>query len=116
LPPTSQTTKLKIKTKPRAPFLCQILPTTGGKKNNNENCVRLLLCCRLFLWCHRIIILLDGYQHSIVTTHTHTHTRTGSARDMHLLRDVEAKDSQQRDTHTHTHCTSEKDTQQQSGQ
>jgi hypothetical protein len=108
LPPTSQTTKLKIKTKPRAPFSAKYF-RRREEKNNNENCVRLLLCCRLFLWCHRIIILLDGYQHSIVTTHTHTHTRTGSARDMHLLRDVEAKDSQ-RDTHTHTHTAPVKKT------
>jgi hypothetical protein len=41
--------------------------------------------------------------------HTHTHTRTGSARDMHLLRDVEAKDSQ-RETHTHAHTAPVKKT------
>jgi hypothetical protein len=102
LPPTSQTTKLKIKTKPRAPFLCQILPTTGGKKNNNENCVRLLLCCRLFLWCHRIIILLDGYQHSTVTTHTHTHTHERGARVTCTFYGT-SRPRTARETHTHTH-------------
>lgn len=101
LPPTSQTTKLKIKTKPRAPFSAKYF-RRREEKNNNENCVRLLLCCRLFLWCHRIIILLDGYQHSTVTTHTHTHTHERGARVTCTFYGT-SRPRTARETHTHTH-------------
>ncbi len=78
------------------------LPNTSddGRKNNNENCLGLLLCCRLFLWCHRIIILLDGYQHSTVTTHTHTHT---GERAWHAPFTGRRGQGQPTERHTHTH-------------
>jgi hypothetical protein len=65
--------------------------------------VRLLLCCRLFLWCHRIIILLDGYQHSTVTTHTHTHTHERGARvTCTFYGTSRPRTARERHTHTHT--------------
>jgi hypothetical protein len=63
----------------------------------------LLLCCRLFLWCHRIIILLDGYQHSTVTTHTHTHTHERGARVTCTFYGTSRPRTANRETHTHTH-------------
>lgn len=109
LPPTSQTTKLKIKTKPRAPFLCQILPTTGGKKQQRKlrEVVVVLSTVSVVPPDNNSVGRLSTFNSDYA--HTHTHTRTGSARDMHLLRDVEAKDSQ-RDTHTHTHTAPVKKT------
>lgn len=115
LPPTSQTTKLKIKTKPRAPFLCQILPTTGGKKQQRK--------------LREVVVVLStvsvvppdnnsvGRLSTFNSDYAHTHTHTNGERAWHApFTGRRGQGQPERHTHTHTHCTSEKDTQQQSGQ
>jgi hypothetical protein len=101
--------KTQNQNKTPRPFLCQILPTTGGKKQQRKlrEVVVVLSTVSVVPPDNNSVGRLSTFNSDYA--HTHTHTRTGSARDMHLLRDVEAKDSQ-RDTHTHTHTAPVKKT------